>query len=132
MNALEFAAFGFATLTWWTWPLLFLVVVLAVYVAVRVSTWQDNRKYEQFGPHPCLKHLGTEPDGREWWCWMREGHTGPHHNEWMVSEEEIREAPSVSPVTLSEVQAETAPPCPAPGCAYRAGHRGLCSPLPLS
>lgn len=127
---MEYAAFGFVALKWWTWPLVFVVVMAAVWGAVRLSTWQDHRKYEAFGPHPCLKHLGTEPDGREWWCWLREGHAGPHHNEWMVSEDDIREAPSVPPVSISEVATETNPCLVLSGCALGENHRGLCSPFP--
>jgi hypothetical protein len=78
----EFAAFGFVTLVWWTWP----AIAGIVFVSMWLVLWLDSRKEGQAdsGPYPCLAHLGTEPDGMEWWCWLREGHAGVHLNPWGV------------------------------------------------
>lgn len=83
---IEYAAFGFAVLVWWTWPALWAVVVTAVYASYRVSAWQDRRAEakQDRGPEPCLIHMGTDPDGHEHWCWLMDGHTGPHTNQWGV------------------------------------------------
>lgn len=81
---IQYAAFGWATLTWWTWPLLFLVTMAAVYTAVRAAFRGEIKD----GPAPCLEHLGTEPDGVEWWCFLTSGHDGPHLNQWGVDPSE--------------------------------------------
>lgn len=88
---IEYAAFGFAVLVWWTWPVLWAVVVTAVYASYRVSAWQDRRAEakQDRGPEPCLIHLGTDPDGFEHWCWLKDGHTGPHMNQWGVPQEDF-------------------------------------------
>lgn len=77
---IEYAAFGFAVLVWWTWPALWAVVVTAVYASYRVSAWQDRRAEAKRdrGPEPCLIHMGTDPDGFQHWCWLMDGHAGPH------------------------------------------------------
>lgn len=83
---IEYAAFGFAVLVWWTWPALWAVVVTAVYGSYRLSAWQDRRTEakQDRGPEPCLIHMGTDPDGFQHWCWLKDGHTGPHTNQWGV------------------------------------------------
>lgn len=85
-DMIEYASFGFATLVWWTWPILWAVVVSAVYASYRLSSWRDAR-YERahgFDVRPCLVHMGTQPDGIEEWCWQKDGHDGPHVNSWGV------------------------------------------------
>lgn len=89
----EFAAFGFVVLAWWTWPVMAGLVFTAMWLALRLHDWQETRRYETDGPHPCLAHLGTEPDGTEWWCWLREGHSGVHLNQWGVDVTEPMVAP---------------------------------------
>lgn len=83
---IEYAAFGFAVLVWWTWPALWAVVVTAVYASHRVSAWRDRQleAKQERGPEPCLIHMGTDPDGFEHWCWLKDGHAGPHTNQWGV------------------------------------------------
>ncbi len=76
---IQYAAFGWATLTWWTWPLIFLVTMAAVYAAVWFAFRSER---EPDGPVPCLAHLGTEPDGIEWWCMLIHRHDGVHRNQW--------------------------------------------------
>lgn len=79
----EFAAFGFVTLVWWTWPLIGVVVCLGTYIAYKLALWQDHR-YEQRMGHdvqPCMRHMGTDSTGLEHWCWQLEGHESPHKNE---------------------------------------------------
>lgn len=83
MEYVQLAAFGWATLTWWSWPLLFLVVLAAVYVAVRLGFREDDDTVR-----PCLAHLGTEADGLEWWCMLKHGHDGTHLNQWGVDPSE--------------------------------------------
>lgn len=85
---MEYAAFGFATLTWWTYLILLVVVFTLVYGAWILVTWQERREERAAGPRPCLTHLGTEPDGIEWWCFRQEGHDGPHLNHWGVDPSE--------------------------------------------
>lgn len=87
----EYAAFGFVTLVWWTWPVLWAVVLSAVYASYRASAWRDARleAVHDRGPEPCLTHMGTTPDGTEHWCWQKDGHPGPHHNQWGVSQDDF-------------------------------------------
>lgn len=93
---IEYAAFGFAVLVWWTWPVLWAVVVTAVYASYRVSAWRDRRAEakQDRGPEPCLIHMGTDPDGFEHWCWLKDGHIGPHMNQWGVPQEDFDEEPA--------------------------------------
>lgn len=83
---IEYAAFGFAVLVWWTWPAIWAVVLAAVYVSFRLSAWRDRRleAKEDRGPEPCLAHMGTDPDGHEHWCWLKHEHEGQHMNQWGV------------------------------------------------
>lgn len=80
----EFAAFGFVALVWWTWPAIGGTVFLAMYLGLALHLRQERKADAAAGPHPCLTHLGTEADGMEWWCWLREGHAGVHLNQWGV------------------------------------------------
>lgn len=89
----EFAAFGFVTLVWWTWPAIAGIVFGSMYLAMLVSTRRDRKEEKASGPYPCLAHLGTEPDGMEWWCWLREGHAGVHLNQWGVDVNQPMVAP---------------------------------------
>lgn len=87
----EYAAFGFVTLVWWTWPCLWAVVLVAVYGSQRLSAWRDRRIEQSRGldVRPCMVHLGTTPDGREQWCWQQRGHDGPHLTQWGVPQEDF-------------------------------------------
>ena len=88
----EYAAFGFVTLTWWTWPILCAVVLLAVYAAQRLSAWRD-RAYEKrnrsLTPEPCVAYMGTDTDDYDHWCWLRDGHDGEHRNLWGVPQSDF-------------------------------------------
>lgn len=92
-DMIEYASFGFAVLVWWTWPLLWIVVVSAVYVSYRLSARRERRLEQARGldVRPCLVHMGTDPAGGEHWCWLKDGHDGPHHNEWGVPEGDFNE-----------------------------------------
>lgn len=83
---IEYAAFGFMTLKWWTWLVLWAVVLFSVYSAQRLSAWRDARleARQERGPEPCLAHMGADADQFEHWCWKRYGHDGPHMNCWGV------------------------------------------------
>lgn len=87
----EYAAFGFVTLVWWTWPCLWAVVLVAVYGSQRLSAWRDRRieQNQSLDVRPCLIHMGTTPDGREQWCWQQRGHDGPHLTQWGVPQEDF-------------------------------------------
>lgn len=87
----EYAAFGFVTLVWWTWPCLWAVVLAAVYGSQRLSAWRDRRIEQNQGldVRPCMVHLGTTPDGLEQWCWQQRGHDGPHLTQWGVPQEDF-------------------------------------------
>jgi len=88
---LEYASFGFVMLVWWTWPALWAVVLSAVYASYRLSVWRD-RVYDRRHGHdvrPCMRHLGTSPDGLEHWCHQKSGHEGPHLTQWGVPQEDF-------------------------------------------
>lgn len=88
---IEYAAFGFMTLKWWTWPVLWAVVLFSVYSAQRLSAWRDARleARQERGPEPCLAHMDTDADQFEHWCWKRFGHDGPHMNCWGVPQDDF-------------------------------------------
>lgn len=90
-DMIEYASFGFAVLVWWTWPVLWAVVMTAVYASYRVSSWRDRKREEALGRDvvPCLRHMGTTADGVEHWCWQQDGHAGPHHNQYGVPQDDF-------------------------------------------
>lgn len=80
---IEYAAFGWATLTWWTWPLVFVTVMLAVGVVVLGDRLLDRRTEARHtaghkGKYPCLRHLDSERGQWETYCGDLDGHDGPH------------------------------------------------------
>lgn len=88
----EFAAFGFVALVWWTWPVIGAVTFSAFYLAFRLISWQEQRHdaiEALFKPKPCMRHMGTAPDGIEHWCWQQDGHAGPHHNQHGVPQDDF-------------------------------------------
>lgn len=78
---MEYLAFGFVTLKWWTYPIITGVVLGSVWLGFRLEELREKRQHRADGPYPCFAHLGTGPDGFEWWCRLKEGHDGPHRNE---------------------------------------------------
>lgn len=72
-DMIEYASFGFAVLVWWTWPLLWIVVVSAVYVSYRLSARRERRLEQARGldVRPCRVHMGTDPAGGEPGDWVR-------------------------------------------------------------
>jgi hypothetical protein len=137
---------GLITVEWWQLGVIGVGVFLAVLIADRVSSHLDMRREArqdtEHGPYPCLKHLGTEVDGYEWWCWRQHGHEGKHLNQWGVDPSQDLEL--VEPVTIAEVAAEMRdtdtitivdhPDSPGDGtfcprssnCRLRDGHPGIC------
>lgn len=87
----EFAAFGFVALVWWTWPVIGAVTFSAFYLAFRLISWQEQRHDRRMGHDvkPCMRHMGTAPDGIEHWCWQQDGHAGPHHNQHGVPQDDF-------------------------------------------
>lgn len=87
----EYAAFGFVTLVWWTWPVIGAITFTAVYAAYRLAQWQEHRYERRTGRdvQPCLAHMGTTADGIEHWCWQQDGHKEPHHNQWGVPQSDF-------------------------------------------
>jgi hypothetical protein len=88
----EYAAFGFVTLKWWTWPIMWSVVMIAVYSAQRLSAWSDRRhekRNRSLTPEPCVAHMGTDADDYDHWCWLRDGHDGEHRNLWGVPQSDF-------------------------------------------
>lgn len=119
---------GLITIEWWQLGVIGAGVFLAVLCADRISSYLDVRREQrqdvEHGPYPCLKHLGTEVDGYEWWCWRQHGHEGPHLNQWGVDpSQDLSE-----PVTISEVAEEMGDTwCPrSSNCRLRDGHPGIC------
>lgn len=87
---MEYAAFGFATLTWWTYLILLVVVFTSVYGAWILVTWQEQRGERAAGPRPCLEHMGTDMGQvHDHWCWLIDGHEGQHINQWGVPQEDF-------------------------------------------
>jgi len=79
---MEYAAFGFATLVWWTWPLMAALVFFSVWAAWSTVTWQEDRR-DRDAVRPCLEYLGPDVSGGvDHWCWQRDGHDGEHLNQW--------------------------------------------------
>lgn len=78
---IEYAAFGWATLTWWTWPVLMVTVVGSVYAAWYLTLWQERRaearKEADHGPFPCLRLVARDWGDRPCWCFEADGHDGP-------------------------------------------------------
>lgn len=75
---IEYASFGWATLTWWTWPVLFITVMASVASVVWIDRLAERRSAAgRRGKYPCLAHLVTAHDGTEGYCGDVEGHTGP-------------------------------------------------------
>lgn len=74
---METLSFGWATLTWWTWPLLVVTVVGSVWLAWLVTLWQERRheRTQHHGKYPCLRHVETVSVG-ELYCGMLDGHDG--------------------------------------------------------
>lgn len=76
---MDFAVFGFVALVWWTWPIVFVVVMAAVWAGYRLENWREDRKIRQTGPHPCLAHMGEYSYSHmPMWCGRIEGHGGEH------------------------------------------------------
>lgn len=89
---MEYAAFGFATLTWWTYLILLVVVFTAVYGVWTLVSWQERREERASGPRPCLEHMGTDMSGEtDHWCWLIDGHEGQHINQWGVPQEDFND-----------------------------------------
>lgn len=89
---IEYAAFGWATLTWWTWPALVVTVVGSVYAAWYLTLWQERReearKEAGHGPFPCLRLVAHDRHGRPRWCFERDDHVGPCRDlDWISAEE---------------------------------------------
>jgi len=90
-------AFGFAVLVWWTWPAIFVTVMLAVGAVVWLDRLADRRRDRSQGPSPCLAHVATTStyDGRarEIWCLRKHGHLGMHTGPNGMAADEFRRAP---------------------------------------
>lgn len=110
---MEYAAFGFATLTWWTYLILLVVVFTAVYGSWVLFSWQERREEKRRGPFPCFHHMGTRTDGLELWCWQQDGHDGPHFNPWV--EQDTSTAPAYDAYCLRL------------GCTLGRHHDGPCN-----
>jgi len=92
-------AFGWATLTWWSWLLMALVVFSSTYGAYRLASWQENGR-----TGPCLEHLGTFERRRsrtDAWCFLPAGHRGVH-----------RDHDGFAPAELAGLYAENIPAAP--------------------
>lgn len=121
---------GMITVEWWQLGVIGVGVFFAVLIADRISARMDERREArqdtEHGPYPCLKHLGTEPDGFEWWCWNQHGHDGPHLNQWGV---EVDTAEYVAPATIADTAAEDPmhSRCLRSAlCSLKNGHEGIC------
>lgn len=81
----EFAAFGFVTLVWWTWPAIAGIVFASMWLCLYVDRRRDEREQADHGPVPCLMYMGKDLSGEmDHWCWQQEGHAGEHMNQWGV------------------------------------------------
>lgn len=116
---------------WWQLAAVGVVVLVATSAAVMITDWwQARRESGSQETCPCLEHLGTEADGFEWWCWLREGHGGPHLNQWGVEVGDGFEY--VEPATISDTAAEDAADpmhlrcLRSSDCQLEDGHQGVC------
>lgn len=75
---METIAFGWASLTWWTWPLLILTVTGSVWLAWLGTLWQERRHQdrERRGKYPCLRHMEKIHGIGDLYCGMLDGHAG--------------------------------------------------------
>lgn len=140
--------FGWATLTWWSWLLMALVVFASTYGAYRLASWQEER---DAGPRPCFEHLGTferERSRTDAWCFLPAGHRGVHrdHDGFALEELAGLYAEAIAPtpardtetMQLPKLLRETRPPsdavfsgpCSRSTYCYRPdGHGGDCYEL---
>jgi hypothetical protein len=110
----EFAAFGFVTLVWWTWPAIAGIVFGSMWAALWLHDLKQKREDKASGPYPCGYYMGTDISGQvDHWCWQRESHAGEHVNQWGVplsdfeaeGEEEL--PPRVNPDSRGPLREET-------------------------
>ena len=74
------AAYGWVALPWWTWPLIFTVVMAGVYAGMLLDRLHDRREHKA---HPCEHLIETsDVNGVGVWCRRPHGHTGSH--EWLL------------------------------------------------
>ena len=126
---LEYAAFGFVTLKWWTWPILWSVVLIAVYAAQRLSAWRDRadeKRNRSLTPEPCVAYMGTDADDYDHWCWRRDGHDGEHRNLWGVPQSDFEAEPDELDRVVDAVK-ERHPEVPWDELQTPPGLKGLCS-----
>jgi len=74
-------AFGWATLTWWTYVILAAVTILSVWFACWATDRDERRAGRALGP--CLTYMGDvfdENGFRPGWCFLLEGHEGDHRD----------------------------------------------------
>lgn len=74
-------AFGWATLTWWTYAILAAVTILSVWFACWM-TERDERSQE-WAAKPCLMYMGDvfgESGFHPVWCHLMAGHEGEHRD----------------------------------------------------
>lgn len=76
---MEYAAFGWATMVWWTWPAIFVTVMAAVGAVVGLDRLVDRRADKRRrGRYPCLRNISSVPEQWELYCGDVDGHEGPH------------------------------------------------------
>lgn len=71
-------AFGWATLTWWTYLILAAVVVLSTWIASRVAEREVDDRTQ-----PCMEYMGEvlgDHGFRPAWCFLVDGHEGDHRD----------------------------------------------------
>lgn len=94
MNGMiEYAAFGFVALKWWTWPVVFAVVLTAVYAATHLDHWIESRKPAPLSMCGALVASPGAPEdadgyGVHVWCHRAYGHRGIHRDEFGQSAED--------------------------------------------
>lgn len=76
---MEYAAFGWATMVWWTWPAIFVTVMAAVGAVVGIDRAVDRKADKRTAKNlPCMVHLDSERLRWETYCGDLSGHDGRH------------------------------------------------------
>lgn len=75
---------GWSVLVWWTWPTLFAVQFLAVWVALRLDSRTGADEDVRYRCGALVGELGPNAAGHDGytWCALPEGHADHHRDEY--------------------------------------------------
>lgn len=89
VGVIEYAAFGWVALKWWTWPLMFVVIMGGMLAGLWLDAWCGKRRDKKADPGPfqcgaLVVNHGPHGNGYEVyaWCHQRHGHADDHRDEY--------------------------------------------------